>query len=98
MAKKVTRTILETEATVLCLNTVTCEPCTEVVCIPGTYKNDEQVLKQVKKRVDTDELKAVSISATEVKETLYGMPEDDFIAHAVVLPPRAKKEETEKEN
>lgn len=37
----------------------------------------------------------MSVVSTEVIETLYGMDEQKFIEMAEVLPPRAKKEDTD---
>ena len=91
----VTRTITTTKATVMCLNVVQGEPYTETVTVPRTYKDDDALLKVVKPLIETDELKAVHIVAKEVIETLYGMPEYDFIDHAVVLPNRGEKKEIE---
>lgn len=82
MARKpmVTRTIKVTQACVLCLDIEQGEPCTKEVTLPRTYKNDEAILKAAKAAVDTDTLKAVSISKSWVEEKLLGMPEDFFIA------------------
>ena len=92
----VTRTITTTKVTVMCLNVVQGEPCTETVTVPRTYKDDNALLKVVKSIIETDELKAVHIVAKEEIETLYGMSENDFIEHATVLPKRGEKaEETE---
>lgn len=92
----VTRTITTTKAIVMCLNVVQAEPYTQVVTLPRTYKDDNALLKVVKPIIETDEVKAVHIVAKEEIETLYGMPENDFIKHATVLPKRGEKtEETE---
>lgn len=87
--KMVTRTIETTEATCLCVDLVNSEVFPETITLSGTFKNDEAILKQVKKVFDNDEHKAVSVSKVEVKENLYGMPEADFVAMAEILPPRS---------
>ena len=87
----VTRTIVTTKATVMCLNVVQREPYTETVTVPRTYKDDNALLKVVKPIIETEELKVVHIVAKEEIETLYGMSENDFIAHAQVLPKRNEK-------
>ena len=84
----VTRTIQTTHATVLCMDIQNGEPCNRTIVLPRTYKDDETVLKAVKKVIDSDTIKAVHVVHTEVQETLYGMSEQDFISHATVLPPR----------
>lgn len=84
----VTRTILTTEVSVLCLDLIKSEPFNMDVSLPRTYKDEKAMMKKVSALIDNDERKAVHIVRTEVKETLYGMPEDEFIAAAQVLPPR----------
>ena len=49
-------------------------------------------MKMIEKILDGEPIKAVSISGYEVKETLYGMTEAEFIKYATVLPPRDSKE------
>lgn len=95
-APQVTRTIQTTHCTVLCMDIENREPCNRDVILPRTYKDDNAMLKAVKKVIENDTLKAVQVVASEVKETLYGMSEQDFIAHAKVLPPR--KDNTTEDN
>lgn len=92
----VTRTIVTTKANVMCLDVVQGEPFNKEVILPRTYKDDNAMLKQVKKVVDNETVKAVHVVSSETVETLYGMTEQEFIEHAKVLPPR-KTAETEKE-
>lgn len=89
----ITRTITITKATVMCLNVVQAEPYTQVVTLPRSYKDDNALLKDVKPIIETDEIKAVHIVAKEESEILYGMPENDFIERAIVLPKRREKTE-----
>ena len=100
MARKpmVTRTIVTTKATALCLNITTGEPENITVTVPRTYKDEAKLLKAVQAVAETDELKVVHIVATEEVETLYGMTEQDFILGAIVLPPRGTKEESDEED
>ena len=53
-----------------------------------SIKDNEAILKVVKKSFDTDNEKAVAILTAEVQEMLYGMSEQEFIQKASVLPPR----------
>lgn len=85
---QVTRTIQTTHATVLCMDIENREPCNKEVILPRTYKDENAILKAVKKVIETDTLKPVQVVSHMVQETLYGMSEQDFIAHAVILPPR----------
>lgn len=94
----VTRTIKTTKVTVLCMDIEAGEPCTEVVTLPRTYKDEKALMKAVSAKVDTKEIKAVHIVGTEVSENIYGMTEDKFISCAEIIPDRkAPKTETEVE-
>lgn len=89
----VTRTIVTTKVNVMCLNVETAEPFNQVVSVPRTYKDEESLLKAVKKAAETDNIKCVHIVDSEQVETLYGMTEQKFIEAADVLPPRNKEEQ-----
>ena len=97
-APQVTRTIQTTHCTVLCMDIENREPCNKDVVLPRTYKDEKSLLKAVKKVIETDNLKAVQVVDTEVMETLYGMSEQDFIAHATILPPRKDYTSNEENN
>lgn len=86
----VTRTILTTEVTVLCLDLIKAEPFNKTVTLPRTYKDEKGMMKKVSAIIDTDEVKAVHVVDTKVNETLYGMTEEQFISMAEVLPSRSK--------
>lgn len=86
----VTRTILTTEVTVLCLDLIKAEPFNKTVTLPRTYKDEKTMMKKVSAIIDTDEVKAVHVVDTKVNETLYGMTEEQFISMAEVLPSRSK--------
>lgn len=88
----VTRTIQTTEVDVLCVDLINSEPFNKAVTLPRTFKDEKSLMKKLSEVIDTDEVKAVHPVHTEVIETLYGMTEDEFIAHAEKLPPRAVKE------
>lgn len=91
----VTRTITSTEVNVMCLDVEKGEPINKDVTVSRTFKDDEKLLKEVKKIIETDTIKAVHIVDKKEVETLYGMSEQEFIEHATVLPPRETKKETE---
>lgn len=86
----VTRTILTTEVTVLCLDLIKAEPLNKTVTLPRTYKDEKTMMKKVSAIIDNDEVKAVHVVDTKVNETLYGMTEEQFISMAEVLPNRSK--------
>lgn len=88
----ITRTIQNTEVNVLCMDIKQGEPFNTTVTLPRTYKDNAATLKAAAAVIDNEDTKAVHIVASEVKETLYGMKETDFIANADILPARAVKE------
>lgn len=96
MARKpmITRTVITTKATVLCVNTVAEETVTQVVEVPRTYTDDKKLLNAVKGALD-DTIIPVKVILTETVETLYGMTEQDFIMNAKKLPPRPKTDKDE---
>ena len=84
----VTRTIRTNRVNVLCLDTETCEPFNKEVLISARTTELKKVMNEVKSVIDTDRIKAVKIVDSEIIETLYGMPETEFIQHAKELPAR----------
>lgn len=95
MARKpmVTRTIVATEAEVMKVDVTTERTFKEVVTVPRTYKTDADLLKAVKEVAETDNIKVVHIIQSKKTETLYGMTETEFIAHATIFPSRTAKTE-----
>lgn len=93
MARKpmVTRTVQTTLATVLCLNTETAEPFNQTVTLSGTFKDNKAVMKAVKALIENDTVSVAKVVDVEIEEKLYGMPEQDFINAAKILPPRGTK-------
>lgn len=88
--KMVTRTIVTTKCVALCINVQTAEPFNQDFTLAGSYDDEKKLLKELKKYED-DNHKIVHVVDTEHVETLYGLPEDDFIKYATVLPPRNAK-------
>lgn len=91
--RMVTRTVLATEVNALCLNIETAEPFNKTVILSGTFKDKQAIEKVAKKAIDTDLEKCVTVVEYTERETLYGMPEQQFIELAKVLPPRDSKAE-----
>lgn len=87
----ITRTITRTEVSVMCLDVENGESFNKDVTLARTFKDDEKLLKEVKKFVETDTIKAVHIVDKIQVEALYGMSEQEFIERATVLPPRGSK-------
>lgn len=88
----VTRTIETTKVLALCVDLTTETPYKAEFILSGTFEEEKNIMKALKKVADDDVHKVVSVISTEVLETLYGMDEQDFIANAKVLPPRKTQE------
>lgn len=99
MARKrmVTRTIETTVATALCLDIETAEPSNATVRLSGKFKGTADMLNAVKRNIDTDTYKAVSIVDSYVETNLYGVPEEDFLKIATKIEPNTNKEINENE-
>ena len=81
MAKKITRTVKTTEASVLYVNSETGATEFKSVTLPGTYKSDAQIIK--KATIDnTTGFIPVSVKSATVKETLMWVSEEDFLSIA----------------
>ena len=93
MARKpmVTRTLLTTEVTCICVDITKGETFNETIVMPRKYNDDNNLLKAVQEYFDTDERKAVSIVNTKEVKTLYGMDEPNFIKNAVILDNKKRK-------
>ena len=85
--KMVTRTVSATVVNVMCVEIATAKAFTTEITLTGAFKDNADILKTLKKN-DTAELVYVAIVSTEVKETLYGMTESEFMKYAKELPPR----------
>lgn len=93
MARKpmITRTIMSTRATVLCLDIETAEPTTEVFELARTYKDEDKLMKALKAQYENESTKLVHITSIDEVEKLYGMSETDFMLNAVELDPTTRK-------
>lgn len=77
--KNITRTLKITQVTALMLDVETAEPFNETFNLEGTYKNDEAILKALKKEYEDGVYKVVHIVATEVITKKLSMPVQLFI-------------------
>lgn len=95
--RMVTRTVVTTNFEVLTCSIDTANTIKQNVRLSGDWTketNTDKILKEIRKAYETEVIKVVAIlNKGETEETLYGMPETEFIANAVVLPPRSIKEE-----
>lgn len=85
--RMVTRTVVVNTYSVMTCNTETAEVLTVDYKV-GVIPQSIDPMTYLKKRYETDTVKLCAITSHTVETILYGMPEDEFIAHATVLPPR----------
>lgn len=88
----VTRTIISTSITALCVNPQTAETFEQVFTLSGKITDKDKVLKRASKFYNTDECTIVAIRNLKEVNELYGMDEADFIAGAKILDPTTRKE------
>ena len=91
----VTRTIISTKATVLCVNPQTAETFEKDFTLSGKIKDKIKALKKASKEYNSDVCTIVAVRELSPIEALYGMDEADFIAGAKILDPVTRKEITE---
>ena len=89
--RMVTRTILQTEVDVICMDVTTVETTVKTFTLTGLQKNTDYILKQLKKQHETENFKLVAIQNVQEKEVMYGMKEIDFIKVAMKLDPETRK-------
>lgn len=85
--RMVTRTVEVNTYSVMTCNTETAEVRTIEFKV-GVIPQSIEPIKYLKKQYETETLKLCAITSHTVETILYGMPEDEFIKNASVLPPR----------
>lgn len=88
----VTRTIISTSVTALCVNPQTAETFEQEFNLIGKIDDKDKVLKRVSKLYNTDDCTIVAIRLIKEINVLYGMDEADFIVGAKILDPVTRKE------
>lgn len=92
--RMITRTINQTNATVMTVNVRTATVESAIFAVTGeVYEDKGELLKVIKAQYETDEVKVVDVIHWDTEQVLYGMPEIDFIKMARILPPRNKEGE-----
>ena len=89
--RMVTRTVEVNTYSVMTCNTETAEVRTIDFKV-GVIPQSIEPMKYLKKQYETETLKLCAITSHAVETILYGMPEDEFIKNATVLPPRTTAE------
>ena len=92
----VTRTIISTVVTALCVNPQSAETFEQEFILSGKIPVNDKLLKRVSKLYNTEDCAIVAIRELKKVSELYGMDEADFIKGAKILDPVTRKEiETE---
>lgn len=89
----VTRTVSTTTIEVLVVNIETSEVGTKHFILGQNMIKDEKTMLKASQKMMNEEAnnelwKCVTVKSVKEEETLYGMPEVEFIKYAKVLPPR----------
>ena len=87
----VTRTIISTSVTALCVNPQTAETFEQEFTLIGKIADKDKALKISSKRYNTDDCTLVAIRSLKEVNELYGMDEADFIKGAKILDPATRK-------
>ena len=93
--KMVTRTFDMTTVDVMCLTISTREVSMHGYDLAGHLTSKDEILKELKKEVETEDFIPTAVTAISYHELLLGMSEHDFIKYATVLPPRGVKNDGE---
>lgn len=87
----VTRTIISTTVTALCVNTQNAETFEHEFTLTGKITDKNQALKIASNLYNTDVCTLVAIRSLKEVNKLYGMDEADFIKSAKILDPATRK-------
>lgn len=81
--KMITRTFRTQSVYVMTMDTTNNATDVKSTTLPRVYTDNDKLLKEAKKRIDTDTVKAVYIVGSEIKEELRGVDEDKFLEISV---------------
>lgn len=81
--KMITRTFRTMSVHVMTMDTTNNATEVKSITLPHVYTDNDKLLKEAKKRIDTDTIKAVYIVGSEVKEDLRGVDEEKFLEISV---------------
>lgn len=93
----VTRTIILTSVTALCVNPQTAETFEQEFTLNGKILEADKALKKVSKLYNTEDCTVVTIRELKEVNELYGMDEADFIKGAKILDPATRKVQADTE-
>nr|DAN07086.1 MAG TPA: hypothetical protein [Caudoviricetes sp.] len=81
--EKITRTIETKKATAVVTDTATLQTRTQDYVVPGSCKNEKQILKGIEKQLGETEI-AVSVKDVTTESHKYEMPLDQFVELATL--------------
>lgn len=87
----VTRTIISTSVTALCVNPQSAETFEQEFTLTGKIADKDKALKVASKLYNTEDCTIVAIRELKEVNELYGMDEADFIKGAKILDPATRK-------
>lgn len=88
----ITRTIEKTVVTCLVFDKTTAEPYNATIFLGRRVNDNAAIEKAVRKIVEADSnLKLIDVCDIAYNTALYGISEQDFLDHAVVLDPKTRK-------
>jgi hypothetical protein len=90
--RMVTRTVVSQELTIMTVNMESKTVENITVSLPSGDTLTEKAREKAIKAMLPENNTFVQVISSELKETLYGMTEQEFIRIAKVLPPRTKAE------
>lgn len=81
--EKITRTIESKKVTAIVTDTATLQTRTQDYVVPGSCKNDKQIIKAIEKQLDETEI-AVSVTNVKTESHKYEMNVEQFMELATV--------------
>ena len=86
--KMITRTVVTTEVKVMGIVVAEAKTITSEFTLVGSFKDNDDILKYIKATYEDGTIVYAMVIEVTEQETLYGMTESEFMAHAKQLPPR----------
>lgn len=78
----ISRTVKFITCEVLCIDKPTKETFTQTETVTGDFKTEDELLKYLHEKIDTDVVSVVTVLGKEEKTALFSMAEEDFIKYA----------------
>lgn len=95
--KMITRTFKVTEACFMVIDVSDGNKIFDMVDTFNGHLSEKETLAAAREKWETKDMPVVTIKSFEHKEVLRGMPESQFLAYSVELPPRTSAEESTEE-